>query len=249
MQLTTDQIKALEQAGVIPSGTPAAQIQIFAQVCKEKDLSPFAGEIHLTKYDTRNGPIYSRIVGIGGYRKIAARTGQLGGCSEPRFDCTSDGKYKTLAELKDEKKLPISCRVSAYRIISGQRCEFIADVLWDEFAQFDREGKPKNKWASMPYHMLAKVAEAFALRKGFSDELSGLDIEEEEPAFTDETAFAGAKAIEAEQGSKQAKQLVEACATIDDLADLYEQNPQWHADKTVMTMFSARKAQLKKAQQ
>lgn len=247
MQLTIQQIEALTQAGVIPAGTPQAQIQIFAQVCKEKDLSPFAGEIHLTKYDTREGLIYSRIVGINGYRKIAARTGQLAGVSEPRFDCTSTGEYRTLAELKTENRLPVSCRISSFRIIAGQRCEFVADVLWGEFAQYNKEGKPRNKWATMPYHMIAKVAEAFALRKGFSDELSGLDIEEEEAAYTDETIYTSTKVIEATTETKEAKRFIDACATIAELSDLYDQNPQWHADKTIMAQFGARKSQLKKA--
>lgn len=35
----------------------------------------------------------------------------------------------------------------------------------------------------MPFQMIAKVAEAFALKKGFGDELGGLHIEEEMPAF------------------------------------------------------------------
>jgi hypothetical protein len=37
----------------------------------------------------------------------------------------------------------------------------------------------------MPFQMIAKVAESFALKQGFSDELSGLHVEEEREAFND----------------------------------------------------------------
>ncbi len=53
----------------------------------------------------------------------------------------------------------------------------------------------------MPFQMIAKVAEAFALRKGFSDETSGLSIEEELGAFTGET-IAARPAYKSEAGVK-----------------------------------------------
>lgn len=246
MELTNNQIQTLVQAGVIPEGTPPAQIALFAQVCKEKGLSPFTGEIHLTKYNTKQGPIFSRIVSINGYRKIAAKTGQLISCGEPKFNYKSDDTYLTLAEIKATGQLPISCRVTAARMIGSRVGAFTGEVLWSEFAQVDAEGKPKQKWATMPYHMLAKVAEAFALRKGFSDELSGLDIEEEEAAYTDDTAAQLTAAKELEAAKAEYSAFIAECATLEELKDVYDQNPHWHSDKTFISELGKRKAELKK---
>ncbi|MBK8706504.1 MAG: recombinase RecT [Saprospiraceae bacterium] len=202
--------------------------------------------MHLTKYNTKTGPIFSRIVSINGYRKIAAKTGQLISCGEPKFDYKSDDTYMTLAEIKATGKPPVSCRVTAARMIGSRVGAFTGEVLWSEFAQVDSAGQPKQKWATMPYHMLAKVAEAFALRKGFSDELSGLDIEEEEAAYIDETAaqLTAGKALEA--AKDEYVDFITKCSTLEALKNVYDQNPHWHSDKTFINELGKRKAELQK---
>jgi hypothetical protein len=52
-------------------------------------------------------------------------------------------------------------------------------------AVFSEFNGGKQKWLTMPFQMIAKVAEAFAIRKGFSDEVSGLSIDEEVVAIQD----------------------------------------------------------------
>lgn len=176
-EITSDHIKTLEQAGIIPPNTPAAQIQVFGRICQEKGLSAFSEEIYLVGYAGQ----YSVITGINGFRKIAAETGQLAGMDDPKFDVMPDGSFKTAAQLKQEGKVPTTCTVTAYRLMSGVRCPFTHTALFTEFST------GKNKWQTMPFQMIAKVAEAFALRKGFSDRLTGLQIEEERGAIEDNT--------------------------------------------------------------
>ena len=172
--ITADQLKTLEQAGIIPSNTPPAQVAVFAQICKEKGLSPFSKEAHLVGY----GGKYSVIIGINGLRQIAAQTGQLAGCDDAKFNLTSEGKFYTAAELAAGQKRPITATVTVYRAVGGIRCPFTHTAVFSEFAG-------SGKWQTMPFQMIAKVAEAFALRKGFADVTGGLSIGEEGDAAMD----------------------------------------------------------------
>lgn len=225
--LTADQISTLAQAGVIPKGTSPAQVAVFAETCRQHGLSPFKKEIYLVGY----GGNYSVIVGIDGLRMKAARTGQLAGCDAPQFNLSADGSYLTAADL--DGKMPATCSVTVYRAVGGIRAPFTATVAFNEFCPI----KPSNKWMSMPLQMIAKVAEAFALRKGFADALAGLSIEEEGPAIADLNA---SKALPDGLEDALAK-----CKTIDDLQVLYNAKPE-HAKH--MKLFTARKNQIQNGQ-
>lgn len=74
---------------------------------------------------------------------------------------------------------PNKATVTVYRMVSGTRVPFTASARWKEYAQTDKDGNPVAMWKKMPYLMLAKVAEALALRKAFPNDLSGLYTNEE----------------------------------------------------------------------
>ena len=225
LALTADQISTLAQAGVIPKGTPPAQVAVFAETCRQHGLSPFKKEIYLVGY----GGNYSVIVGIDGLRMKAARTGQLAGCDAPQFNLSADGSYLTAADLGD--KMPHTCSVTVYRAVSGIRAPFTATVVFNEFCPI----KPSNKWQSMPIQMIAKVAEAFALRKGFADALAGLSIEEEGPAIANVNG-----APELADG-KDLDLLVKKCETIEELIALYNSNSAY---RKFSSLFSNRKKEI-----
>jgi phage recombination protein Bet len=147
---------------------------LFGQICAEKQLSAFAKEVYLVKVSGKNGEKYHVITGINGFRKIAARTGQYAGCTDAKYNLRADGTFSTAAELAAKGVKPISCTISSYRFISGQKCEFTHTAVFSEF-----EGGMYTQWPTRPFQMIAKVAEAFAIRKGFGDETSGL-LEESE---------------------------------------------------------------------
>ena len=178
-ELTIESINALVLAGIVPKDTPKAQVQIFAHVCKEKGISPFSKEIYLLAYkDKRTGETkYAIITGIDGFRKIAARTGQLAGCNDALFDLQPNGDYKTPSQYKNGE-FPKTCTITSFRIVGGIRCPFTHTAVFNEFSS------GQQKWSSMPFQMIMKVAEAFALRKGFGDATSGIAIEEEIPAMS-----------------------------------------------------------------
>jgi len=178
-ELSEKDIQILIQAGYIPANTPPAQVQLFAVTAAQHKLSPFRKEIYLVGY----GGKYAAIVGIDGFRVKAQRTGQHAGTDDAKFDIQADGNYLTAAQLKAAGKHPLTCTVTVYRVVSGVRCPFTHTAVFSEFAG-------SGKWQTMPFQMIQKVAEAFALKKGFGDELSGLHIEEEMAAFEDKTVGA-----------------------------------------------------------
>lgn len=177
--LTNEDLATLEKAGVIPPNSDPAQVGVFSRVCKEKSLSPFSKQIHLTRYNTKDGPKYTIIVGIDGYRSIASRTGLHAGTDDAKFDLLPDGSFKTAAQLATERRLPVSATVTAWKVVANQRVSFTHTAVFAEFST------GQQKWQSMPIQMIAKCAEAFALKKGWPDELSGLHVEEEIGAFED----------------------------------------------------------------
>lgn len=180
MELVRTDIEALTKASIIPSGTPDAQIKIFIETCKQHKLSPFKKEIYLVRY----GSQYAVIVGIDGFRQKAANTGQYAGIDDAKYDLDTNGSYKTANQLIKEKKLPNTCTVTVYRIVGGVRCPFTHTCVFKEFYPKVANGNGGySKAAQMPFQMIAKCAEAFALKKGFSDALAGLHIQEEKEAF------------------------------------------------------------------
>jgi len=211
--LSDDDVRNLEQAGVIPANTPKAQIAIFAQVCKERGLSAFSKEIHLVGYNGK----YSVIVGINGFRKIAAESGALAGIDDAIFNLQKDGTFSTAAELHAAGKKPITATCTVYRIVSGVRVPFTHTAVFAEFAQSG------GKWQTMPFQMIGKVAEAFALRKGFSDRLAGLSMPEEEAAYTGVTIEAVKRSPEQKlppEMQETVSEVREAVDLIDDLGNL-----------------------------
>ena len=213
--LDSGQIETLAKAGVIPANTPVAIVQVFAHACKEHALSPFKKEIYLVKY----GSQYSTIVGIDGFRTKAARTGQYAGSDDIKFDVQADGSFATAAQLKAAGKLPVTATATVYRIVGGVRCPFTHTAV---FAEFYGTAAAYSKAVSMPFQMISKVAEGFALKKGFSDELAGLHIEEEAAAFTGETISAQtAQNVDPEKLRAEIKK----CDTVQKLFALYQNTP------------------------
>lgn len=244
--LTPAEIDTLAHAGIIPAGTPPAIVQVFATACQQHGLSPFRKEIYLVPYNTKNGTQYHTIVGIDGLQLKAARTQQFAGCDAEQYDLTASGQFKTAAELKAAKQPPVTCTVTVYRIIGGVRCPFVATVVFDEYYPAVAAGRDQySKAATMPFNMIAKCARAKALKMAFSDELSGLHIEEEQAAFEDTTIQAASVNPAAGIDREELAQLIAACETTDDLQTLYRKNTPAH--KVFAELFTARKEEILQA--
>lgn len=224
--MSRDDIETLSQAGIIPAGTPPAQVAVFAEACRQHALSPFKKEIYLTAYNTRKGTIYSTIVGIDGIQAIAARTGRFAGVDDAKFDLQPDGTYATASQLKAAGKMPNTCTVTVYAVVGGIRCPFTATVVFSEYYPGVVSGSDTySKAATMPFNMISKCARAKAIKIAFSDATAGLHIEEEAAAFEDKTI--DAIAAMPEQGIDEAalEAKVSECQSREELAALYKSSP------------------------
>lgn len=179
-----------------------AEFDTYSEMAKIYGLNPFKGEILALVYnkDDPERRKVSYITTIGGYRLIAARSGDyLPGkdwCEVDDANIDPDTNPKGI----------VSATAVVYKFVHGEKHPIEATVLWEEFAPIDDEyewvdtgevwpdsGRPKKtkqptgkrtirkgtNWVTMPEHMLKKCAEALALRKGWPETLNGLYAEEE----------------------------------------------------------------------
>jgi phage recombination protein Bet len=157
-------------------GCTDMEFALFIELAKRKRLSPFDGQIRPVKrWNSDLGREAMVIqVGIDGYRATASRTGELAGIDDAVFDSEGDAHPKW-------------AKVTVYRWSHGEKIPYTATARYSEYVQTKniKQGgqvvgkEPNAMWTRMPYLMLAKCAEALALRKAFPDELAGLYTDEE----------------------------------------------------------------------
>lgn len=189
--LSADKIELVKRT--IARGASDDELALFVNQCNRTGLDPFSGQIRAVKrWNAASRSEEMAIqVGIDGLRLIADRTGRYDG-SEVVW-CGPDGIWRE-AWLSDEPPAAAMCRV--YK--NGLSRPVGAVAHWAEYAQYRKDGALNTFWQRMPALMLAKCAEALALRKCFPLELSGLYTGDEIPEYTGEPAPA-VKIVDAPQ--------------------------------------------------
>jgi len=154
----------------ICKGATNDELQLFIHACKRTGLDPFMKQIHAVKRRTKNGEVMTIQVSIDGFRLLAERSGKYSPGKEPTF------KYD-----QNDKLLSATAYVKK-QTADGTWHEVAASALYDEYVQkYTYNGKETigSFWKDKPHIMLAKVAEALALRKAFPADLSGLYTKDE----------------------------------------------------------------------
>ena len=151
IEFTEDQVKLIKTQ--IAKDCTDDELKLFLYQCKRTGLDPLTRQIYAIK---RAGRMTIQC-SIDGFRVIAERSGTYAGQDEPVWE--------------DEKGFPVKCSVSVYKFSpQGQRyCAAVGVAHFKEYYP-----NPMNLQKSMPHVMIAKVAEALALRKAFPQDLSGL---------------------------------------------------------------------------
>lgn len=200
---TVEQQAALRTLGL--EDVPNADLAAFLHLVQRSGLDPFAREVYLIgrwDKDAPNNTRYTVQTGIDGFRHIAERTGEYDGREGPWW-CGPDGVWKDIW-LADEP--PVAAKVKVYRV--GMRMPVDAVAHYREFVPTYRdrrtqEDKVTPMWAKMPAHMLAKCAEALAIRQAFPRQTSGI-YSDDEMGRADVDAKAAHKAEqEAERAAKR----------------------------------------------
>lgn len=207
---------------MVAKGASDNELKLFLYQCQRTGLDPLTRQIYCLFRSIKNKDTqqYERKMSIqtsiDGFRVIAERTGTYGGQDEPVFI--------------EGENLPICAKVTVYRFRGDQRYQAAVGVAY--WAEYVPQANQDAMWRKMPHNMLAKVAEALALRKAFPQDLSGL-YTSEEMAQSGQNEFVDVTSMPVEDNDS-IEILIDSCETIPELSRLYNQNKNLFESNAVL---------------
>jgi phage recombination protein Bet len=181
-----------------------SEFNLFMEVARRVGLDPFRRQIYAVVYNKKKADKrkMSIITGIDGFRAVAARNGDYRP-DENEAEIVYD---KAMANPQSNPLGIVKAVVRCFKYGPDKEWHQLTGVAyWDEFAPLQEkknkvdtgekwpDGNPKfdqvgtgeftlpqdSKWRSMARVMIAKCAEAQAIRKGWPEDLSGIYAPEE----------------------------------------------------------------------
>lgn len=148
----------------VARGTSPEEFALFLAIAENLGLDPLARQIYaIMRYSKRAGRDQMTVqVSIDGFRAFADQHPAYAGSDRPVFEYDDRGRLDA-AVVTVHKLMP-----------DGRVVDFVGVAYWAEYAD-----DKSSMWDRMPRTMLAKCAEAQALRKGFPKQLSGVYTNDE----------------------------------------------------------------------
>lgn len=156
-----------------------AEFDQFIHICRAVQLDPLRRQIYAFVFG-KNNPQYRRmsvVTGIDGYRAIAERTKNYRPDDRaPRIEYDEAARHPG----KNPHGI-VRAEVTVYKHAHGEWFPVVGEAHWDEYAPIKGEAldDKKENWRKMARVMIAKCAEAQAIRRAWPDDFSSLEVEEE----------------------------------------------------------------------
>lgn len=159
-EFNKEQVELIKRT--IAVGATDDELKLFLFQAQKSGLDPLKKEIYFIKVGGR----VQTITSIDGMRLVADRSGLYEGQTQPVF---YDGDGRSY-DIWLKKEPPFACKVGVWK--KGFKEPLYAVAIFNEYAK-------GNLWLKMPSLMIAKVAEALALRKAFPNDIGGIYTRDE----------------------------------------------------------------------
>lgn len=183
IEWSPEQVALIKDTVAKGVGLSNAELALFGYVAAQYGLDPLRRQMYAVRYD-KDQPVTFQVA-IDGFRALAKRSGKMRGYTQTQW-CGQDGIWVDVWTRLDVP--PWAARVGVRHVDYPE--PVFGTALYTEYVAtrraYDNEIRdgspprvPNSQWSTRPAHMLAKCAEALAIRTAFPEDVGGLVTDDE----------------------------------------------------------------------